>query len=119
MGLWKKFKNWLLPPFEDEIETYEDKPKEKKINRNVQIILFKPRSFEDVQFFSTHLLNGKVIVVNLNKLKLEVSQRVLDFISGVLFASKGTIYQVEDSIYLFAPKDVKVEESLIEQATKM
>lgn len=125
MKIWKNFKGWLYPSDIEEGEHIKEQPslKEKLLPKSskydIQIVLFKPRTYEEVQKFAQSLKEGKVVVVNLTVLRKEISQRTLDFLAGTLFALDGSIHPIEETVFLFAPKDVKVEDNLIEKASTL
>ena len=77
-------------------------------SNNMKMIVFQPMSYEDTQSVIDNLKNRKPVVVNLEALDLEVAQRVLDFMSGAIYAVNGTIQKVSRCIFVLAPNNVDV-----------
>lgn len=84
----------------------EKRPLEKKI------MLFEPRIFSDVRAIATKLLAGQAAVVNFQRIDDEQAHRVVDFLSGVVFAVDGEIQRIGEQIFLCTPHDFEVEGNL-------
>lgn len=48
------------------------------------------------------LLENKAIIVNISSLDVKEKYRVIDFLSGYIFALKGSREKLEDNIYIFS-----------------
>ena len=125
MGYGQKVKKWFFDEDGDEVEEYEDveidtEPKTSlfeqakfsktsdaikalNANKDSQLILFEPRAFA-----ANHLKQKKAAVVNLHRLQKEQSKRVVDFLSGVIFAIEGDIQRIGPRIFLCTPKNIGV-----------
>ena len=130
MGYGQKVKKWFFDEDGDEVEEYEDveidtEPKTslfeqakfsktsdsiKALNayKDSQLILFEPRAFAETQDIANHLKQKKAAVVNLHRLQKEQSKRVVDFLSGVIFAIEGDIQRIGPRIFLCTPKNIGV-----------
>ena len=84
----------------------ERRPLEKKI------MLFEPRIFSDVKAIASKLLAGQAAVVNFQRIDDEQAHRVVDFLSGVVFAVDGEIQRIGEQIFLCTPHDFEVEGNL-------
>ena len=130
MGYGQKVKKWFFDEDGDEVEEYEDveidtEPKTSLFeqakfsktsdaikaliaNKDSQLILFEPRAFAETQDIANHLKQKKAAVVNLHRLQKEQSKRVVDFLSGVIFAIEGDIQRIGPRIFLCTPKNIGV-----------
>ena len=130
MGYGQKVKKWFFDEDGDEVEEYEDveidtEPKTSlfeqakfsktcdaikalNANKDSQLILFEPRAFAETQDIANHLKQKKAAVVNLHRLQKEQSKRVVDFLSGVIFAIEGDIQRIGPRIFLCTPKNIGV-----------
>jgi cell division inhibitor SepF len=75
----------------------------------VNIVLIEPRSFEESVEIVSHLKQRKSVIVNLQQLDAETSQRVLDFVSGATYAMDGTQERVGNGVFIFASINCRVE----------
>ncbi len=129
MGYGQKVKNWF---FEDENEDLSNEfdmledvkptsqfetPRSPKTseavkalnaNRDSHLVLFEPRAYSETQDIATYLKQKRAAVVNLHRLQKEQSKRVIDFLSGVIFAIEGDIQQIGPKIFLCTPKNIGV-----------
>ena len=74
----------------------------------VRVLIYKPLSYEDTQNIIDNLKEKKSIVVNLDDLEIDVAQRILDFISGAVYALNGSIRKAARNIFVIAPFNVDV-----------
>ncbi|MGX5377176.1 cell division protein SepF [Ligilactobacillus sp. LYQ135] len=85
-------------------------------NENIQkkIMLFEPRMFSDVKQISTRLLDGQATIVNFSRMDDQQAHRIVDFLSGVVFAINGDVKRIGEEIFLCTPADFSVEGMLME-----
>ncbi|GKS81937.1 cell division protein SepF [Ligilactobacillus pabuli] len=76
---------------------------------NKKIMLFEPSIFSDVKAIASRLLSGEAAVINFQKMDDQQAHRVVDFLSGVIFAIDGEISRVGDKIFLCTPREFTVE----------
>lgn len=72
------------------------------------IAVFNPTCYEDVEGVINALKNGKSAVVHLTDLKTETAVRILDMLSGAIFALDGGVYEMEKNIFMFSPNGVEI-----------
>lgn len=72
-------------------------------NRNSTTpIVFLLKDQENVKSCIESLVSNKQIIINLTLLSNEKRYRVIDFLSGYVFALNGNREKLEDLIYLFS-----------------
>ena len=128
MGYGQKVKKWFFDEDGDEVEEYDeveidtepktslfeqakfsktsDAIKALNANKDSQLILFEPRAFAETQDIANYLKQKKAAVINLHRLQKEQSKRVVDFLSGVIFAIEGDIQRIGPRIFLCTPKNI-------------
>ncbi|MBQ3116263.1 MAG: cell division protein SepF [Clostridia bacterium] len=72
------------------------------------VSVFTPTSYEDVELIIDAIKVGKNAVVHLNELKEETAMRILDMLSGAIYALDGGVYEVGKNIFMFSPAGVEV-----------
>jgi len=100
---------------EESASQYEQANNENVRNVNAKMIVKEPRSFEDATEIGSYLLRKKAVVVNIHRLTEGNATRLLDFLSGVTFAIKGSKQKVDKNVFLFAPNEMPVDGSIDEQ----
>lgn len=77
-------------------------------NGNQRIIVYYPKTPEDVMVLIKHLKMNNPAVVNLEDIDEETAQRILDFLSGAVCALSGTAHRISGNLFLFSPKGVEI-----------
>lgn len=75
---------------------------------NNRLTVFTPKSFDDVQKIIDEMRNGLTIMVHLTALKTETAIRVLDLLSGAIYALGGGVYEMQKNTFMFNPGGVEV-----------
>ena len=73
-----------------------------------EVVLFRPASFNDTSKAADHLRNRKAVVLNLENVDKAMSRRVVDFLSGCVYAVDGSVKKIAQSAYLFCPANMDV-----------
>lgn len=78
----------------------------------LSLLIYKPSSYEETQNIIDNLKANRPIIVNLDELDTDVAQRILDFISGAVYALSGNIRKAARNIFVVAPMNVDVATNL-------
>jgi|AGTN01.1.fsa_nt_gi Uncharacterized protein conserved in bacteria len=74
--------------------------------KSVEII--KPLSFGDVEKLIDLLKAGQGVIADLSAATPSDAQRMLDFLSGAVYALDGKIERVENKMFLMTPKGLNI-----------
>lgn len=74
-----------------------------------KMILVEPRAYSESQQIADHLKRRNSVVVNLKRVTNDQARRIIDFLSGTLYAIGGELQRLGNGIYLCTPKNVNVE----------
>jgi len=72
------------------------------------MVVYEPRTPEEVQTLIDYLTRHEPAIINLDNVEPDVSQRVLDFVSGATYALGGTVNRISGNIFLLSPQGVDV-----------
>ena len=72
------------------------------------VIVYQPRSAEDVQTLINYLKRREPAIINLDGTDEDVAQRILDFISGAIYALCGSVHRISGNIFLLTPEGVDI-----------
>lgn len=75
---------------------------------STNMLIFAPNSYDDVQTIIDHLKAGESVILNLRDVRRESAQRILDFISGAIYALSGSIYPIENGLFALTPDGVNI-----------
>ncbi len=123
MGKMNKLWNWLgleAEEVREEIiempEVAEDNLRSSSIsnvvsihtNKTMKVVVCEPESFDEVQVLADHLKNRKQVIMNFENTPKELSQRILDFVSGTTYALDGNSQQLGQHVFIFTPSNVEI-----------
>lgn len=74
-----------------------------------KITILEPRSYSEVMAMAKHILNGESVLINFQNVEEEQARRIVDFLTGTVYAQDGDIKRVGDEIFLCTPAHVEIE----------
>lgn len=80
-----------------------------------KMILLEPRAFSESQQIADHLKKRNTVVVNMKRVTAEQAKRIIDFLSGTVYAIGGDLQKIGVGIFLCTPKNVNVEGSISDE----
>ncbi len=84
-----------------------------------KMILLEPRAYSESQQIADHLKNRNSVVVNLKRVTSDQAKRIIDFLSGVIYAIGGSMQKIGVGIYLCTPKNVNVQGKISDESEKI
>jgi cell division inhibitor SepF len=134
VGIGSKLKTFFLLD-EDEVEyeeeRYQEQENEEKspvkqqnqkqnvvslqsVQQSSKVMILEPRVYAEAQEIADHLKNRKSIVVNLQRIQHDQAKRIVDFLSGTVYAIGGDIQRIGSNIFLCTPDNVEVSGNISE-----
>ncbi|HZG88246.1 cell division protein SepF [Paenibacillus sp.] len=74
-----------------------------------KLVLCEPRNYEETQDIADHLRSRRAILVNLQRVRPEQAMRIVDFLSGTVYALNGAISKVGPNIFVCTPDSVEIQ----------
>ncbi|MFF2093471.1 cell division protein SepF [Paenibacillus sp. NPDC058174] len=109
---------------EQEVETspFESRKNTKNTNnivsihsqKNVRVVLNEPRSYDEAQEIADHLRSRRAVIVNLQRVRTDLAVRIVDFLSGTVYALNGNISKLGPNIFLCTPDSVEIQGTITE-----
>lgn len=132
MGVVNRFMNYLGLQEEEEIierETYVQEDNEPETEpplqrkhkgnivgihsqKNTKMVLSEPRSYDEAQQIADHLRSHRPVVVNLQRVRSDQAMRIVDFLSGTVYALSGGISKIGPNIFLCTPDTIEIQGSI-------
>lgn len=101
-----KFKSFLSGKDEANEEGYYE---ENTVDSENKMILLEPRAYSESQQIADYLKNRSAVVVNLKRVTPDQAKRIVDFLSGTLYAIGGDLQKLGGGIFLCTPNNINVE----------
>ena len=73
-----------------------------------EVVLFHAKSFDDAASAADELRKRKAVILNMENVDKALTRRVVDFLSGALYALDGSVKKIAQSTYLFCPHNMSV-----------
>lgn len=83
-----------------------------------KMILLEPRAYSESQQIADHLKKRNTVVVNLKRVTPEQAKRIVDFLSGTLYAIGGDLQKLGAGIFLCTPKNINVQGKMSDEDDK-
>ncbi|MDK2805597.1 cell division protein SepF [Thermoanaerobacterium thermosaccharolyticum] len=100
---------------------FNKKPKIVNIHTQSQIkvIILKPENFEQAQTILDNIKNKKPMIIDLQNMERNDAQRLIDFLSGAIFALNGEIKKIANSIFLIVPDNFDISGDIQDEVDSM
>ncbi len=83
-----------------------------------KIVIYEPRVYSDAKEVAQNLLNNKAIIINFSRMDDASARRIVDFITGTVYALNGEIQRVGDKIFLATPPKFETDGKISELVEK-
>ncbi|MFC0473095.1 cell division protein SepF [Halalkalibacter kiskunsagensis] len=84
------------------------------VQKGTKVMLLEPRTYDEAQEISDHLKNRKAVIINLQRISHDQAKRIVDFLSGTVYAIGGDIQKIGSNIFLCTPDNVDVSGTITE-----
>ena len=118
--------NYYEEPEEEEIEDrkiFGNIGRKNKVvsmaqTQQIKMVISQPTTFEQSEEICNFLKEKKSVIVNLEYVNKDVARRIVDFISGGVFALDGHIQKVSNSLFLIAPFNSEITKEIAREEIK-
>ena len=86
--------------------------------QSVKMVISQPTTFEQSEEICSLLKEKKSVIVNLEYVNKDVARRIVDFISGGVYALDGHIQKISNSIFLIAPMNYEITNEMAREEIK-
>ncbi len=87
-------------------------------NQSIRMVISQPTTFEQSEEICGFLKEKKSVIVNLEYVNKDVAIRIVDFISGGVYALDAHIQKVSNSIFLIAPINYEITNEMAREEIK-
>lgn len=82
------------------------------VGKTAQIVVYEPRIYTDAQEIGSHLLKHRAVDFNFDRIEADDARRIVDFLTGTVFAINGEIKRIGESIFLDSPAHFEIDGTL-------
>ena len=73
-----------------------------------EVVLFHAKTFDDAARAADELRKKRAVILNMESIDKALTRRVVDFLSGSVYALDGQVKKVAQSTYLFCPHSMDI-----------
>ena len=74
-----------------------------------KMILLEPRAYSESQQIADYLKSNNAVIVNLKRVTPDQAKRIVDFLSGTLYAINGDLQKLGGGIFLCTPNNINIQ----------
>lgn len=120
------FKEWIKADQKDNLinessdvsdSYYTLKPEEALVENdgNSKMVLVEPRAYSESQQIVDYLKSRNAVVVNLKRVTSDQAKRIVDFLSGTIYAIGGDIQKIGGGIFLCTPNNINIQGKITDE----
>lgn len=96
---------------------YTLKPEEALLENdgNSKMVLLEPRAYSESQQIVDFLKSRNAVVVNLKRVTSDQAKRIVDFLSGTIYAIGGDIQKIGGGIFLCTPNNINIQGKITDE----
>ncbi|WP_347550422.1 cell division protein SepF [Pseudalkalibacillus hwajinpoensis] len=85
------------------------------VQKNSRVVLVEPRVYAEAQDIADHVKNRKSVVMNLQRIPQDQARRIVDFLSGTVYAVGGDIQKLGPETFLCTPDNVEISGNITDE----
>ena len=85
---------------------------------SAELKLVKPADYENPSQIADHVLNRRMVILNLEDTNKETARRLLDYLRGVAYAIQGQVKRVSESTFVIAPNNINISPDKIREEAR-
>ena len=78
------------------------------VGNKQEVVLFHAKTFDDAAKAADELRKRKAVILNMENVDKALTRRVVDFLSGSVYALDGSVKKIAQCTYLFCPHNMAV-----------
>lgn len=82
-------------------------------NKGYEVVVFEPRAYNESITIVEALKERKTVILNLQLLDREQSQRIVDFLCGCTHALDGNQRKIGEFVFIFTPNNISLSQEVM------
>lgn len=88
---------------------YSNSKRTKESAKSNKITIVEPRVYSEAMTIAKHIIASEAVLVNFHLVEEEQARRIVDFLTGTVYALDGDIQRVGDEIFLCTPSSMEID----------
>lgn len=73
-----------------------------------KVVLLEPRTYSESQNIAKCLFRNEIVIINFRLVEERQARRIIDFLTGVVYALDGDVQRIGDEIFLCTPPNTEI-----------
>ena len=99
-----------------DMNTYQNGPEKSRQTENKRvhrrITVFEPRAYADCKSIAQALFRKEIVIITFSAMEEYQARRVVDFVTGTIYAVDGDIQRIGEEIFICTPANVDIDSSV-------
>lgn len=83
-----------------------------------KITIIEPRVYSEAKNIAKHILANDAVLINFHLVEESQARRIVDFLTGTVYAVDGDIQRVGDEIFLCTPSNIEIDSATAQSLAK-
>ena len=116
VGFWAAFSSIQSNKKIVDMNTYQNGPEKRRQTENKRvhrrITVFEPRAYADCKSIAQALFRKEIVIITFSAMEEYQARRVVDFVTGTIYAVDGDIQRIGEEIFICTPANVDIDSSV-------
>lgn len=87
-------------------------------SRAGKITIIEPRVYSEAMNIAKHIIASDAVLINFHLVEEHQARRIVDFLTGTVYALDGDIQRVGDEIFLCTPSNIEIDSATAQSLAK-
>ncbi|MFD2306567.1 cell division protein SepF [Enterococcus termitis] len=87
-------------------------------SRAGKITIIEPRVYSEAMNIAKHIIASDAVLINFHLVEEQQARRIVDFLTGTVYALDGDIQRVGDEIFLCTPSNIEIDSATAQSLAK-
>ena len=78
------------------------------LKNGMEVYMIRPTVLDDAKEVCDFLLSGRAVIINMENVKSDLAQRIVDFTSGSVFSINGNLERISKYILIVSPQSISL-----------
>ncbi|MEI5991284.1 cell division protein SepF [Enterococcus crotali] len=83
-----------------------------------KITILEPRVYSEAMNIAKHIIASDAVLINFHLVEENQARRIVDFLTGTVYALDGDIQRVGDEIFLCTPSNIEIDSATAQSLAK-
>ena len=93
-------------------------PKVKDDSQVKKVLILEPRTYTEAKTIAKAIFRSEVVIINFRVMEEAQARRIVDFLTGVVYALDGDIQRLGDELFICTPPNMEIDSDVAKSLLK-